>query len=162
MHRIKLQSADGEIFQVNFDIAKVSGTIITMIEDLGIEEGDGNFIPLPTTKGRILQKIINWATYHKDDPPTEDYDGSYEKRTDDLSDWDRDFVKLDQGTLFELMLSAKYLDIKGLVELTCKAIANIIRNRTPEQIREVFNIKNDFTAAEEEWVRKENDWCKEN
>ena len=35
-----------------------------------------------------------------------------EKRTDDISSWDSDFLKVDQGTLFELILAANYLDIK--------------------------------------------------
>lgn len=33
--------------------------------------------------------------------------------------------------------------------------------KTPEEIRRIFNIKNDFTPEEEELVRKENDWCEE-
>jgi len=47
-------------------------------------------------------------TYHhfdlQDDPlPVED-DTSKDKRTDDISSWDADFLKVDQGTLFELIL----------------------------------------------------------
>lgn len=34
---------------------------------------------------------------------TEDDEGK-DKRTDDISSWDADFLKVDQGTLFELIL----------------------------------------------------------
>lgn len=34
-------------------------------------------------------------------------------------------------------------------------VANMIKNKTTEEIRATFNIKNDFTKAEEEQVRKE-------
>lgn len=70
-------------------------------------------------------------------------------------------LQVDQGTLFELILAANYLDIKGLLDVTCKTVANMIKGKTPEEIRKTFNIKNDFTASEEEQVRKENEWCEE-
>ena len=57
-------------------------------------------------------QVIQWATYHKDDPPPPEDDENKEKRTDDISSWDSDFLKVDQGTLFELILAANYLDIK--------------------------------------------------
>lgn len=45
------------------------------------------------------------------------------------------------------------MDIKGLLDVTCKTVANMIKGKTPEEIRKTFNIKNDFTPAEEEQVR---------
>lgn len=37
----------------------------------------------------------------------------------------------------------------------------MIKGKTPDEIRKQFNIKNDFTVAEEEQIRKENEWCEE-
>jgi len=157
MSSIKLQSSDGEIFPVDVEIAKQSETIKTML-DLGMDEGDEELVPLPNVNAAILKKVIQWATYHKDDLPLPE---NKEKRTDDISSWDADFLKVDQGTLFELILAANYLDIKGLLDVTCKTVANMIKGKTPEEIRKTFNIKNDFTPSEEEQVRKENEWCEE-
>lgn len=50
--------------------------------------------------------------------------------------------------------AANYLDIKGLLDVTCKTVANMIKGKSPEEIRKTFNIKNDFTPAEEEQVSK--------
>jgi len=161
MTKIKLQSSDGETFNVEVEIARCSLTIKTMLEDLGMEEGEDEVIPLPNVNSSILRKVINWATHHKDDPPPAEDDENKEKRTDDISSWDADFLKVDQGTLFELILAANYLDIKGLLDVTCKTVANMIKGKTPEEIRKTFNIKNDFTTAEEDQVRKENEWCEE-
>jgi len=160
MVNIKLQSCDNEIFNVDIEVAKCSATIKTMVEDLGLEEGDEEAVPLPNVNAAILRKVIQWANYHKDDPPVTE-DEEKEKRTDDISSWDADFLKLDQGTLFELILAANYLDIKGLLDVTCKTVANMIKGKTPEEIRKTFNIKNDFTPEEEEQIRRENEWCED-
>ncbi|UYV78247.1 SKP1 [Cordylochernes scorpioides] len=157
----QLQSSDGEIFEVDVEIAKASVTIKTMLEDLGIDEEEDEVVPLPNVNSAILKKVITWATYHKDDPVTPEEEENKEKRTDDISTWDADFLKVDQGTLFELILAANYLDIKGLLDVTCKTVANMIKGKTPEKIRDTFNIKNDFTPSEEDQVRKENEWCEE-
>ena len=87
-----------------------------MLEDLGMEDGD-EVVPLPNVKAAILKKVIQWSTYHKDDPPPPEDDENKEKRTDDISSWDSDFLKVDQGTLFELILAANYLDIKVIITI---------------------------------------------
>lgn len=159
MTNIKLQSSDGETFDVEVNIAKQSGTINTMLDDLGMDEEDDDPVPLPNVSANILRKVITWCTHHKDDPPKPEDDENMEKRTDDIDSWDQDFLKVDQGTLFELILAANYLDIKGLLDVTCKTVANMIKGKKAEEIRKTFNIKNDFTPEEEEQIRKENEWC---
>ena len=61
-------------------------------------------MPLPNVNAAILRKVLQWATHHKDDPPQPEDDENKQKRTDDISSWDADFLKVDQGTLFELIL----------------------------------------------------------
>ncbi|XP_041448843.1 S-phase kinase-associated protein 1-like [Drosophila obscura] len=159
MPNIKLQSMDGDIFDVDMKIAKCSGTIKFMLEECKLEK-DEAIVPLPKVNSTVLRKVLIWADYHQDDSgPTEDDDN--EKGTDNIISWDYDFLKVDQGTLFELILAANYLDIKGLLNLTCKTVANMIKGKTPEEIRQTFNIKKNFTAAEEEQVRKENEWAED-
>ncbi|VDD92483.1 unnamed protein product [Enterobius vermicularis] len=164
--KVILTSSDNESFEVDRDVIKLSTTIDTMLQDLGMtgENGEvelGEAVPLQNVNGNILKKVIQWCTYHKDDPvPPEDSDQK-EKRTDDIPSWDVEFLKVDQGTLFELILAANYLDIKGLLDVTCKTVANMIKGKSPEEIRRTFNIKNDFTQEEEEQIRKENAWCED-
>ena len=74
--------------------------------------------------------------------------------------WDQTFInQLDQSLLFDLIVASNFLDIRGLLDLTCKAAANLIRGRTVEEIRKKFNIKNDFTPQEEEQLMRENAWA---
>ncbi|XP_033622773.1 S-phase kinase-associated protein 1-like [Fukomys damarensis] len=162
MPSIKLQSSVGVIFEVHVETAKQSVTIKAMLEDWGMDdEGDDDPVPLPNVNAAILKKVIQWCTHYKDDPSPPEDDENKEKRTDDIPVWDQEFLKVDQGTLFELILAANYLDIKGLLDVTCKTVANIIMGKTPEEILKTFNIKNDFTEEEEAQVCKENQWCEE-
>ena len=159
MPSIKLQSSDGEIFEVDVEIAKVFDIIKTMIEDLGLDDDDDEPVPLRNVNGVTLRKVIEWATHHKDDPAPPEDDEDREKRTDDIDAWDQEFLEVDQGTLLELILAANYLGIDGLLEVTCKTVANMIKGKMPEEIRKTFNIENNFSPEEEEQIRKENAWC---
>ena len=48
-----------------------------------------------------------------------------------------------------------------LLDLTCKTVANMIKGKSPEEIRKTFNITNDFTPEEEEQIRRENEWAED-
>lgn len=127
-------------------------------------------IPLPPVEGAILAKVswswivletsdgwcvkvIEYCTYHTENK---------EAKEDERDSWDKKFAGVDDDTLFSLILAANYLDIKPLLDLTCKTVADYIKAcKTPQEIRRRFNIKNDFTPEEEEEVRKENAWCEE-
>ncbi|EGC37919.1 cytosolic glycoprotein FP21 [Dictyostelium purpureum] len=155
---VKLESSDEKVFEIEKDIACMSVTIKNMIEDIG--ESDTP-IPLPNVTSTILEKVLDYCKHHHQHPSPQADDKKDEKRLDDIPPYDRDFCKVDQPTLFELILAANYLDIKPLLDVTCKTVANMIRGKTPEEIRKIFNIKNDFTPEEEEQIRKENEWCED-
>jgi S-phase kinase-associated protein 1 len=154
---VKLVSSDGTDVDVELNIANMSTTIANTIADVGLSELDGG-ISVPTVTGPILRKVIEYCNHHKGDQLSKDEDT---KKTDDIEPWDLEFCNVDQATLFELIMAANYLDIKSLLDLGCKTVANMIKGKTPEQIRQTFNIKNDFTPEEEEQVKKENEWCDE-
>ena len=48
--------------------------------------------------------------------------------------------------------AARYLEIQGLEDLACRAVADVIEGKTPEEIRATFNIKKDMTPGEEDEV----------
>ncbi|GMP27076.1 hypothetical protein CsSME_00003236 [Camellia sinensis var. sinensis] len=148
--KITLKSSDGEAFEVEESLALESQTIKHMIED----DCAHSVIPLPNVTSKILAKVIEYCKKHVQISKTQDRSAE-----DDLKTWDSDFVKVDQPTLFDLILAANYLNIKSLLDLTCQTVADMIKGKTPEEIRKTFNIKNDFSADEEEEVRRENQWA---
>ena len=148
--KITLKSSDGEAFEVDEAVALESQTIKHMIEDDCADSG----IPLPNVTSKILAKVIEYCKKHVDAAASEE-----KPSEEDLKMWDAEFVKVDQATLFDLILAANYLNIKSLLDLTCQTVADMIKGKAPEEIRKTFNIKNDFTPEEEEEVRRENQWA---
>jgi len=88
-------------------------------------------IPLHNVTAKILQKVVEYCKYHDEHPTPKTEEKKDEKKTDDIIPWDKEFCSVDQATLFELILAANYLDIKPLLDLTCKTVANMINGKTP-------------------------------
>lgn len=152
--KVKLMSSDSQIFEVDSEVAKQSETVKSMMEEVGEEQT----VPLPNVNSKILAKVIEYCDYHVK-AEAKDEGGKAAKSEEEVKTWDTEFCKVDQGTLFELILAANYLNIKSLLDLTCLTVANMIKGKTPEEIRKTFNIENDFTPEEEEEVRRENQWA---
>eukprot|EP00164_Ancoracysta_twista_P000984 GFYU01001288.1.p1 GENE.GFYU01001288.1~~GFYU01001288.1.p1 ORF type:complete len:151 (-),score=56.34 GFYU01001288.1:139-591(-) len=147
---VKLRSRDDTIFEIDRETACMSLTVKNMLDDTGSDAP----IPLSNVDAKTLSKVVEFCKYHQQAKQNNMSD-------DDKQAWDKEFVKVDQPVLFELILAANYLDIKDLLDLTCRTVADMIKGKTPEEIRKTFNIKNDFTPEEEEEVRRENSWCED-
>ncbi|KAF7841033.1 SKP1-like protein 1B [Senna tora] len=147
--KVTLLSSDGKEFVIDIGSAMQSQTLRHMIEDDCVDGG----IPLPNVSSGILSKVIEYCKKHADEPNKSD------DATEELKNWDSNFVKVDQVILYDLMMAANYLDIKKLLDLTCQRVADMIKGKMPEEIRKTFNIKNDFTPEEEAEIRRENQWA---
>ncbi|KAL3539092.1 hypothetical protein ACH5RR_002458 [Cinchona calisaya] len=150
--RIVLKSSEGDTFEVEEAVALQLGIITEMIQDK-----DGYIsIPLSNVTSRILAMVIEYCKKHVEAPKSSDVDKSSDE---DLKTFDADFVKVDRETLFDLILAANYLNIKSLLDLTCQSVVDMIKGKTPEEIRKTFNIEGPFTPEQEEEVRRENAWA---
>ncbi|CAI4057270.1 hypothetical protein SUVZ_02G4420 [Saccharomyces uvarum] len=124
------------------------------------DDEDEIVMPVPNVRSSVLQKVIEWAEHHRDSNfPDEDDDDS--RKSAPVDSWDREFLKVDQEMLYEIILAANYLNIKPLLDAGCKVVAEMIRGRSPEEIRRTFNIVNDFTPEEEAAIRRENEWAED-
>jgi S-phase kinase-associated protein 1 len=145
--KITLKSSDGETFEIDEVVAMESQTIKHVIEAGCVDDAG---IPLLQVTSNILAKVIEYCKKHVEAASSE------EKPSEDaLNAWDTEFLKVDPNTLMKLTLAANYLNIKSLYDLTCKTIADMMKNKPPEEIRETFNIVNDYTPDEEAEVRRE-------
>jgi S-phase kinase-associated protein 1 len=157
--KVVLVSSDSQSFEVEKEVALCSGTIARLIADTSASDA-GMPVPLPNVKGEIVQKIIDFCRHHIARPSASlaaEEGAEANQRTDNIDEWDRAFCNMEQATLFETILAANYLDIKPLLNVTCKAVANMIKGKTPDELRKVFNIENDLSEEEDE-IAKDNQW----
>jgi S-phase kinase-associated protein 1 len=142
---VKLKSSDNKTFEVEEAVAVQCGTLKNMVDD-----GYGNdTIPLPNVDGKILEMVLEWCKKHVDDKVSKD----------ELSKYKDEFVEVDQADLYDLLMAAHYLLIQGLLDRVLQRVADLIKGKQPEEMRKIFNIKNDFTPEEEEELRKNNAWA---
>ncbi|KAM3282996.1 SKP1-like protein 11 [Capsicum chacoense] len=137
---ITLQSSDKDVFEIEQSILIQSGTIKNMVED------DFTFIPLPNVDTETLIKIIEYMKKHAD---------KTDSKEEDIKEFDKDFVKKTLNELFALVFAANYLHISSLLELLYPSIADRIKDKTTEAIRQIFSIPCDFTPGEEKgllWI----------
>lgn len=76
-------------------------------------------ITLPNVSAATLTKVVEFCTYHSKNPTaaTKDKDES-------LGAWDKEFCRmLDQHALFELILTANELEIRSLLDVCCRTMA---------------------------------------
>lgn len=159
---VLLVTSDNEQFHADKEVVERSVLIKNMLEDVGETDQP---IPLPNVSSSVLKKVLEYCEHHRGEPlPSADADQNQDetrKRTTDISEWDQRFITVDQEMLFEIILAANYLDIKPLLDVGCKTVANMIKGKTPEEIRKLFNIVNDFTPEEEAQIKKENEWAED-
>ena len=165
---VKVQAMDGEPLEIPMKAAVMCLTLANLVEDAGIEQ----VIPLPNVSRVQLEKVITYLLHHMNDPPVvKDDTKPEEKRTDDIIPWDLDYFRPSEPTpekqheadvmIFSTLKAANYLDVKPLLHMTAKTIANMFKGKTPEEIRKRFNVEPDFTPEEEEAIKKENEWLNE-
>ncbi|KRX34899.1 S-phase kinase-associated protein 1 [Trichinella murrelli] len=171
---VNVVSGDGKVFEVDLQAIQLSKTVKTMLEGSLCFDGEQNIveaIPLPNVCSAVLEKILLYCEHHKNDVPEEEKNVKMkeikeetnneeeqinvygrEEEEEEMSEWDSEFLDVDQSTLLDIILAANYLEIKSLLDIACLAVAKMMKGKSAEEIRRTFNIKNDFTPEEEEQV----------
>merc|ERR1711988_1625621 len=99
MAEVTLTSKDEKEFKVRAPVAIMSETVKSM---MGVEDGEEidppeAAIPLPAVEGNILELVIKYCDYHH---------ANKETKEEEKNQWDAEFVKVDDDTLFSLILVA--------------------------------------------------------
>jgi len=161
---IELVSGDDHKFEVQSKYLMMSGLLKNMLEEIeddGEEEEDASTVPVPNVNENALQKVIEFCKHHYknkmkaiEKPLRKDF-------KECVSEWDFEFIRINEEFLIELIMAANYLDLKDMLELGCAKVASMLKGKTAQQIREMFGIENDFSEEEESKIKEENNWCTE-
>jgi S-phase kinase-associated protein 1 len=157
---IKIFTSDGVTMHVEKPIALFSKSISNLLDDLGsINEP----VPLPNVSSEVYQSIRSFSVLFLKNPSSLEISTSIRTREQDkfeeMPQWQTKYLnELGTEMVLQLILASNYLDIKPILDSCCKYIAKMINGKTVVEIRELFNIKNDFTPEEEEQIARENTW----
>ncbi|KAK4067373.1 hypothetical protein Purlil1_13869 [Purpureocillium lilacinum] len=159
--KVWLASNDNALIEVDRDVIERSVLIKNLLGDTDARSTKEAPIPIPNVNEAVLRKVLEWCDRHRNDPLPAEGEELNSREGNDIDDWDRSFLQVDQEMLFEIILASNYLDIRSLLDVGCKTVANMIKGKSPEEIRKTFNITNDFTPEEEAQVRRENEWAED-
>ncbi|KNG51261.1 s-phase kinase-associated protein 1 [Stemphylium lycopersici] len=154
---VQLQSKDEAIITVDRSVAECSRLIRYMLTDWEIDT-PSDPIPLFEVEQRVLEKVLEWCYFHCWD----DIEALKQwKISLEVEEWDYKYAQMEQGLLFEVLLAANYLEITALMDCLSKAVANMLRGKSPAEMRKLLNIQNDFSPEEEEQIRRESEWAQD-
>ncbi|KAJ1685350.1 hypothetical protein LUZ63_016740 [Rhynchospora breviuscula] len=156
MKMITLMSSEKQKFLVPEAVAKHSLTIHDVIKD---GRADNKTIRVTNVNSRILQKVMMYCGRHVAAAEKMAYASKPHKVAEKLKKWDAEFLDTDIDTLNDLTMAADSLNIPGLLDGSCDRVADILKDKSPEEVRQIFKIENEFTHTEEEEIHRENAWA---
>lgn len=155
-------SSSGDSFQVPYNVATMSDLVKqTTGDDEDELETGGEPIPLPNVTTPILEKVIAYCTHYQtvEAMQTIETPLNSNRIEEMVQPWYVDFIHVEKSVLFDLVAAANFMDIKPLLDLTCLAVAILIKGKSASELREMFNISSELTAEEEEEITTENQWA---
>jgi len=131
-----------------------------LVKDMLADDDDETpEIPLPNVTRSALLKVVEFCEKHASDPMVQI---SRPIKSTDMrqivGEWDAAFIEMEQKMLFDVILAANYMDIPSLLDLGCAKIASMIKNKSPDEIKDLFGIDKNSTPEEDEQIRQENPW----
>ena len=140
--KIFLRSNEGETYPINYEAAKQSTALKTILEleDLEIISDFGHIdpiIPFPNIDSKTLKRIIFWCE-HTYDISRAALEKSLESEDIYLNKVYKDFLDINFEENLALVEAAKFLDIESLKKLACRGISQKINRRNEETTQEML------------------------
>lgn len=142
---LHLNSKDCKSFTIVRAYAMMSALIKTGLEN----DQNAKEFPVPGVTGEILELIVAYLAHHKGVEPKAIEKPLRGKEMKQVVEdkWDADFIDQvgeTRQTLYDLILAANYMDIRGLLHLGCAKVASLIKGQPLDKIKDILDhrIKN--------------------
>ncbi|CAK4692705.1 unnamed protein product [Aphanomyces euteiches] len=133
--RVNLVSSEGEVYEVSYEVALMSGLVHEQLEQSPNEQHE---ISLPQVKRCILAKVVEFIKYHEKNPMKKIPRPIKVRFENVVSPWDLNFLRMPHFLLWELMVAARDLDIESLFDLTCAKAAMDTFGMSKEEISQMY------------------------
>lgn len=150
---VVFKTEDDKLIETTLEIARVIG-FYRSVEESCIPDDEP--IHLQIINSTILELVLEWCEEYKNEEDDFEYVEKLNQRTDDIPDFDQALLNVEVSKLVAVITAANFLQMKRLEVVACKIIANKWKAKNPEQLRETFDIENDFTPEKEEQIIREN------
>jgi len=150
--------------EVPYSIVKLSKLVCDAVEGNDDDDDDGNddsgvkrhtiTVSDDNVTIEVLEKVIEFCTHYHEEKMNEI--GKFPEKddillTDLVQEWYANFAKgMERKVLFQLLISANYLHIQPLLDLSCLAVAKHIHKKSEDEMRAIFNIKKPVRAEKKE------------
>lgn len=163
-YKIPCITADDEIVNVEAGLLQQSKTFRDLWKDMNITEEsqlvEFKFMVKQITKP-IFLKVVEWMKSHigQSDPVVQEDPVTRERIWFTLADNEKQFFQVTIEELAELLTAGNFLDLKSMYLYGCQTMAGIIKDKSPEEVRELLGLEDDLTEEEKEEIRRKNVWC---
>ena len=141
---VQLFTGDGSVFFVDEEVAKQSETIAHIIEDMGTEDP----VPIPNVDSDTLKLIIQFCEFY-----------SHHRLEEEEKEFDSVFFDMEIDKIILVLSAANFLNISRLLKKASMAVAQLIRGRSPKELRTLLGIKQEYTKEEMDSIMHENRWA---
>ena len=145
--KLVLVSSDNQKLEIDSESAQKSHLLKGLMTDFNSSQEP---IPIPDIKADILNKVVEYLTYYKGKNPKDIPKPMPSANLSEIIDeWDVKFINgIELDSVFDLINAANYMDIPSLLDLSCAKIASLLKGKTAQEIRTMFNIECDLTEEE--------------
>ena len=157
---IKLITKEGKEIEITKDAAVLSELLKQKINDFPDEEK----FPINEVDEKMAEKVKEYLGHFNGNAPPEIEKPLKSNNIKNVTDeWSANFMnRMSFDDIISLSEASNYMGINCLLDSCSSKIASLIKDKSEEEIKKEFKIKQSFTEEEKNKIRKENKWIEAN